>query len=77
MYIVAKGTSLLRFGSGLTPKICRLCVCVLINKRSLKPSVCLDPEKSMFSGFTYKNNLLCILIEILSNAKARNKYKKA
>ena len=33
------------FGSlkrDITPKICRLCVCVLINKRSFKPFMCLD-----------------------------------
>ena len=27
---------------GLLPKICRLCVCVLINKRSFEPFMCLD-----------------------------------
>ena len=27
---------------GITLKICRLCVCVLINKHSFKPFMCLD-----------------------------------
>ena len=27
---------------GITPKICRLCVCVIINKRSFEPFMCLD-----------------------------------
>ena len=26
---------------GITPKMCRLCVCVIINKRSFEPFVCL------------------------------------
>ena len=27
---------------GIAPKMCRLCVCVLINKRSFEPFMCLD-----------------------------------
>ena len=27
---------------GITPKICGLCVCVLINERSFEPFICLD-----------------------------------
>ena len=27
---------------GITPKICRVCVCVLINKHSFEPFMCLD-----------------------------------
>ena len=27
---------------GISPNICRLCVCVIINKRSLEPFICLD-----------------------------------
>ena len=30
---------------GIFPKICRLCVCIIINKRSLQTFMCLDLEK--------------------------------
>ena len=30
------------FTKWITPKICRLCFCVLINKRSFEPFMCLD-----------------------------------
>ena len=32
---------------GITPKMCRFCVCVIINKRSFEPFMCLD----LISGF--------------------------
>ena len=35
-------TVLCGFTKGITPKMCRLCVCVLINKRSFEPFMCLD-----------------------------------
>ena len=34
--------------NGITPKICRLCVCVIINKCSFEPFMCLDPFKRSF-----------------------------
>ena len=35
----------------ITPKICRLCVCVKINKRSSEPFMCLDPNKQRSFSF--------------------------
>ena len=35
----------------ITPKICRLCVCVLINKRSFEPFICLVHSESFTARF--------------------------
>ena len=34
---------------GITPTICRVCVCVLINKRSFEPFMCLE-ERGVEKG---------------------------
>ena len=37
---------------GITPKICGLCACVLINKRSFEPFTCLDLQGQQISMYT-------------------------
>ena len=38
---------------GITPKICRLCVCILINKRSFEPFMCLDLDQNKTQKYNH------------------------
>ena len=50
--------SFCRLTKGITPKICRLCVCVIINKRPLEPFMCLYLVKIQFNRLGCKSSFL-------------------
>ena len=48
---------------GITPKMCRLCVCVIINKRSFEPFVCLD----LFFFFFFGTLAVILVLDFVSD----------
>ena len=52
-YLIKKNQKNRGLTKWITPKICGLCVCVLINKRSLEPFMCLDVQGQKISMYTF------------------------
>ena len=57
---------------GITPKMCRLCVYVIINKRSFEPFMCLSPVPVFSRGIP----VYTINDTILSTTTHGTEYKK-